>query len=486
MRATLGTVPRRRTELGLLILALAITGCAYALVSLGRTAVLPTNLRPFLLVIAGLLAAAHIATRRLARFADASLLSLAGVLNGIGYVFIVRLKPDLANKQAAWTAIGIGAYVGTLMLVRQARRLEYSRYTFALVGGVLLLMPMIPGVGYERNGSRIWVHVGPITFQPGEVAKLTLAVFFASYLVEKRELLAVAGRRVGGITIPEIRHLGPIVVAWLGSIAIMVAEKDLGSSLMFFALFVTMLWVATGRTFYISLGGLMFFGGATASYHLFEHVKTRVSTWINPWPVANGKGFQLIQSLYAFGSGGISGTGLALGSPTRIPAAYNDFIFAAIGEELGLFGTTAVLALFLLMVGTGLRIALRADVAFDKLLATGLTAIIGVQTFIIVGGVTRLVPLTGVTLPFVSYGGSSLVVNYVLIALLVRISHDTNVRAGVTAPPSFRQRRKTRRADRALAEVGGEWTRMDLSETTSRKASRRARRRQQQRRGGDG
>ena len=251
MRATLGTVARRRTELGLLILAIAITGAAYTLVSLGRTAVLPSNLRPFLLVIGALLAAAHVATRRFARFADASLLSLAGVLNGLGYVFIVRLKPDLANKQAAWTAIGITAYVATLVFIRQARRLEYLRYTFALFGIGLLLLPLVPGIGYERNGSRIWARFGPVTFQPGEVAKLTLAIFFASYLVEKRELLAVAGHRIGGVTLPEIRHLGPIVLAWLGSIAVMVAEKDLGSSLLFFALFVVMLWVATGRTIYV-------------------------------------------------------------------------------------------------------------------------------------------------------------------------------------------------------------------------------------------
>lgn len=446
MSVTVSTVARRRTELGLLLLALLITGSAYALVSLGRTADLPTNLRPFLLVIGGLLGIAHIATRRYARFADASLLALAGVLNGIGYVFIARLKPDLANKQAAWTGIGIGAYVLTLIVVRQARRLEYLRYTFAFGGSVLLLLPLVPGVGYERNGSRIWVHLGPVSFQPGEIAKLTLAVFFASYLVEKRELLAIAGRRVGGITLPELRHLGPIAVAWLGSIMVMVAEKDLGSSLLFFALFVSMLWIATGRATYLSIGAVLFLGGASASYRVFGHVRTRVSTWINPWPTANGKGFQIVQSLYAFGSGGISGTGLALGSPTRIPAAYNDFIFAAIGEELGLFGTTAVLAIFFLMVGTGLRIALRSDTPFDKLLAAGLTTILGVQTFIIVGGVTRIVPLTGVTLPFVSYGGSSLVVNYVLIALLVRISHDTHVHQGVVAPPSRLQRRRDRRA----------------------------------------
>ena len=451
-RLTRLAVPRRRTELGLIILAVALTASAYTLVSLGKTATVPTNIRPFVGVIAALLLSAHIATRRLAKFADATILSIAAVLNGIGYVFIVRLRPDLANKQAAWTAVGIACYIATLLIVREAKRLQYARYTFCFAGIALLMAPLIPGIGYERNGSRIWARVGPITFQPGEVAKLTLALFFASYLVEKRELLAVAGKSVFGIHIPEFRHLGPIVLAWGFSIAVMVAEKDLGSSLLFFTLFVVMLWVATGRTAFVGLGLLLFGGGATGAYHLFGHVRTRVSTWLDPWIDANGTGYQLTQSLFAFGSGGLAGAGLAQGRPTRIPASYNDFILAAIGEELGLFGTTAVVLCFLLLVGAGLRIALRADTAFDKLLAVGLTTILGMQTFIIVGGVTRLVPLTGVTLPFVSYGGSSLVVNYVLLALLARISHDANARLGESAPLTWRQRRAQRKIDASPTE----------------------------------
>ncbi len=462
MKVTIATVARRRTELGLLVMVTALTAGAYTLVSLGKTAQIPLNIRPFVGVIGGLFLAAHIATRRFAKLADATLLPMVGLLNGIGYVFIVRLNPDLASKQAAWTAVGILGYIATIAFIKNIRRLEYLRYTFALIGSLLLLLPLVPGIGYERNGSRIWARFGPITFQPGEVAKITLALFFASYLVERRESLAIAGHRRIGILWPEARHLGPIILAWLASIAVMIAQKDLGSSLLFFALFVVMLWTATGRSIYLSLGTLMFFGGATLAYFNFTHVQTRVETWLNPWPTANGKGFQLIQSLYAFGSGGISGTGLALGSPTRIPAAVNDFIFAAIGEELGLFGTTAVLAVFFLIVGSGLRIALRAEVAFDKLLATGLTAILGFQTFIIIGGVTRMVPLTGVTLPFVSYGGSSLVVNYVIVALLIRISHDSNVRSGGPIPPTRLQKLRTKRADRKDVKVGDDETRIDL------------------------
>ena len=422
------TIKRRRAELGLLVLALALTVSAYVLVSLGRTAKIPTNLRPFLGVIAGLLAVAHIATRRFAKHADAGILPIAGLLNGLGYVMIVRLNPTLANRQAAWTAVGIGAYVLTLVVVRKARQLERFRYTFAFVGMGLLLLPLVPGLGYNINGSRIWAHFGPISFQPGELAKLSLAVFFASYLIEKRELLGVAGRRIAGITFPEFRHAGPLLIAWMVSILVMVAESDLGSSLLFFAFFIAMLWVATQRNSYLLVGGVLFVCGSLASWQLFAHVHNRVRIWIDPWPTATKGGYQIVQSLYAFGSGGRTGTGLALGSPTRIPYAATDFIFAAIGEELGLFGTCAVLALFLVLVGTGLRTALRAstlDRPFDALLAVGLTTILALQTFIIVGGVTRIVPLTGVTLPFVSYGGSSLVVNYMLIALLVRISHDT-------------------------------------------------------------
>ena len=421
------TLPRRRTEAGLLVMAVGITVGAYILVSLGRTATVPGNIRPFVLVIAGLLFSAHMATRMFAKNADAGLLPLAGVLNGIGYVMIVRLNPVLANRQAAWTAVGIVAYIGTLMVVRQANRLERLRYTFALVGLALLLLPLVPGVGLNINGSRIWAHFGPVSFQPGELAKLALAIFFASYLVERRELLAgTTGRVLGRLKLPEIRHVGPIAAAWAVSLVVMVAERDLGSSLLFFTLFLVMLWVATGRGLYVFIGALMFVVGSFSAWRSFDHVQRRVRIWLHPWPEATGAAFQIVQSLYAFGSGGVAGTGLALGSPTRIPYAATDFIFAAIGEELGLAGTCAVLAAFLLMVGAGLRIARQAPRPFDQLLAAGLTTIIGIQTFIIVGGVTRLVPLTGVTLPFVSYGGSSLVINYVLIALLVRISHDSN------------------------------------------------------------
>ena len=424
MAATAAPAGRRTTELGLLVLAVLVTVGAYALASLGKAASLPADIVPFLLVIVALLAAAHVAVRKLAPKADGVLLPMAGLLNGIGYVFIARIDRDLAGLQAVWTAFGVGAFCLTLFLVRRARDLERFRYTFALLGIGLLLLPLAPGIGRSINGSRIWIRLGGASFQPGEVAKLALALFFAGYLVEKRELLQSFTLRLGPVSLPDPKFLGPVLGAWGFSLVVMIFERDLGSSLLFFALFVAMLWVATGRGIYLALGGGLFALGAGLAYNAFDHVQRRVEVWLDPFADASGHGFQIVQALFAFGSGGVAGTGISLGSPNRIPAVTTDFIFAAIGEELGLAGTTAVIVAFLLMVGTGLRIAATARSDFEKLLACGLTVILGTQTFIILGGVTRLVPLTGITLPFVSYGGSSLLANYVLLALLLRISHD--------------------------------------------------------------
>jgi peptidoglycan glycosyltransferase len=413
---------RRNTELGLIVLGGVIIAGLYVLASLGRTASIPADIVPFLVAVVALVVVAHLATRRLAPQADGVLLPIAALLNGVGYVFIARLNGDLAGLQATWTALGVAAYVATLVVVRNPRDLQRYRYTFMLIGVGLLLLPLLPVVGRNINGARIWVSFGPINFQPGEFAKIALAIFFASYLVEKRELLGVAARRVGPLTLPELRHFGPVLLAWGISLLVMVAERDLGSSLLFFTLFLVLLWVATERNSYLAVGGVLFSIGAFFSVHAFHHVHQRIELWANPWRDPNGLGYQVIQATFALAWGGIAGTGPGLGSPDRIPAAETDFIFATIGEELGLLGAAAVILAFLLLVGVGLRIAIRAEHAFEKLLATGLTTILGVQAFIIMGGVVRLVPLTGITLPFVSYGGSSLVANYVLLALLVRLS----------------------------------------------------------------
>jgi cell division protein FtsW (lipid II flippase) len=424
---------RRRTELGLIVLGAIVTGAAYVLASLGQTSTIPANIVPFLGIVLALLVTAHVATRRLAPGADPLLLPLAALLNGIGYVFIARLdeaSPDpdgLAGLQAAWTAIGVGAYIATLVLVRRARDLARYRYTLLLIGVVLLLLPLVPGLGNQIRGAKIWVEIGPIGFQPGEFAKIALALFFAGYLVENREALTLKAM--------DLKYLGPVAIAWLASLVVMTAERDLGSSLLFFGLFIVMLWVASGRLVYLVLGGGLFAAGAFFAWSTFEHVKERVSIWLDPWQDVQGDGFQVVQSWFALAWGGIGGTGLGLGNPDRIPVVETDFIFAAIGEELGLFGTTAIIVAFLLLLGTGLRVAVRTEEPFEKLLAVGLTTLLALQAFIIMAGVTRLLPLTGVTLPFVSYGGSSLVGNYVLLALLVRISDDNARRRGEVRAP---------------------------------------------------
>ena len=422
---------RRNTELGLIVLGTLVTVGAYLLASLARDASIPANIGPFLGIVLGLQLVAHLAIRRLAPDADGTLLPIAGLLNGIGYVFIVRLDEakanpkNLAGLQSVWALVGVSAFILTLLVVRRARDLERYRWTLGLAGIGLLLLPLVPGVGKTINGAKIWVGIGPVSFQPGEFAKILLALFFASYLVEKRELLAVSSRRLGPIPLPDPKHLGPVVLAWAASLVVMISQKDLGSSLLFFALFVAMLWVATERATYLVVGALLFGGGALLAHSHFTHVQDRVAIWVDPWQDPKGDGFQVVESQFAFSAGGITGTGINLGNPTRIPYAETDFIFAAIGEELGLVGATGILIAYLLVIGAGLRIALRTDVPFERLLATGLTVLMGVQSFIIIAGVIRVLPLTGVTLPFVSYGGSSLIANYVLLALLLRISDDT-------------------------------------------------------------
>jgi len=424
---------RRTTELGLGLLAVIIGVAGYLLVELSQKLTLPPDLWVLLAVVIGLFAVAHLAVRAFAPRADATLLPLVALLNGIGFVMISRLDKGLARTQSVWTAVAIAAFVATLVIVRRVRVLEQYRYTFAFLGIAFLLLPLAPGIGREVNGARLWARVGPVTFQPGEIAKVLFVVFFAAYLVEKRELLSSGSRRIGRMMLPDPKHLGPLVLAWAVAILLMTGGKDLGSSLLFFALFTAMLYIATARSAYLVAALVLFVGASVVAYNMFSHVTVRVSTWINPWPTSQGKGYQLVQSLFAFGSGGFAGTGLGLGSPQKIPNASTDFIFSAIGEELGLIGTIAVVIAFLLLVGTGFRIARQTDRPFSKLFAAGLSVILGVQMFVIVGGVSRLIPLTGITLPFISYGGSSLVANWVIIALLLRISDETVAEAEAAA-----------------------------------------------------
>lgn len=413
---------RRAYELFMVVGALALGLAAYALVGLGRQAKVPANIVAVGLLFALLFGAAHTANRMLAPRAHGLLLGLTVLLNTIGYAIVSRLDPKLAANQAVWMVVGVAAYVGTLWLARDYRTLDRFRYTLMFLGLVLLLSPLSP-FGLEINGSRLWLDLGPLSFQPGEMAKVLLIVFFASYLAERAELLATATHRVGPLWLPAFRHFGPVLLAWGASLAVLFFERDLGQSLLLFAIFMAMLWVATGRSAYLIIGILLFAVGAVIGYAVFTHVQVRVQIWRHPFADPKGDGYQLLQSIFALAAGGVGGSGLGRGSPDFIPFAATDFIFSAVGEELGLLGGTALLISYLLLVGSGLRAALRVAEPFGKLLAVGVAFSIGLQAFVVVGGVSRLVPVTGITLPLLSYGGSSLVSTYVMVAMLVAISH---------------------------------------------------------------
>jgi cell division protein FtsW (lipid II flippase) len=421
----------RTVELGLLLLTCLITVSAYGLTSLGRAAALPADIVPFLSVVVVLLLAAHVVVRRLAPRANGLLLPLVALLNGLGYAMIARLDPELADSQSAWTFLGLIGFTVTLVVFRDVRKLAPYRYSLALLGVILLLLPLVPGLGVEINGARIWLRVGPFSIQPGEFAKVVLAAFLAGYLVEKRELLAISTRRLGPLHLPDLKHLGPLVLAWSVALVVMIAERDLGSSLLFFTLFVVMVYMATGRAAYVLTGVGLFGIGSVLAYRMFGHVRNRVEIWIDPFADPKDDGFQIVEAAFALADGGLTGTGLGQGTPGKVPFAVTDMIFAAIGEELGLLGATAILATFLLFVGVGFRVAAEARSPFEKLLAAGLTSLIGFQAFVIIGGVLRVLPLTGVTLPFVSYGGSSLISNYIVLALLIRISDRSHQRPSV-------------------------------------------------------
>ena len=319
-----------------------ITAGAYTLASLGEYAVIPTRIVPFLGVLLGLLLLAHFAVRWLAPGADPTMLPLAAILHGLGYVMITRLDDRSAGLQTTWSIVAIAGFIATLLVIQRAPDLARYRWSFLFAGVGLLLLPMIPGLGFGVGGARIWVSLGPINFQPGEFAKLALAIFFAGYLAENRELIADSNWKVGPFRLPEPRHLLPILLAWGFTVLVMVAQRDLGSSLLFFALFVVMMWVATERAAYLVIGLLMFAVAAYVAWRLFGHVQTRVTIWLDPWSDRLDSGYQIVQALYGLSDGGIAGTGLGLGSPGTVPEAQNDFIFTSIGEEMGLFGGTAV------------------------------------------------------------------------------------------------------------------------------------------------
>ncbi len=431
---TVQTVPprtRRNVELVLLLLAVGITLLAWVNVDLGVNERLPAQL---VTVGGGLLALAvafHLVLRWKASYADPLLLPIATLLNGFGLVMIHRidlsqgrtgLNSDAA-RQLLWTGLSVVIATVVIVVLKDHRMLRRKAFTAMAIGLVLLLLPLLPVLGQTVYGSRIWVRIGPLSFQPGEIAKIALTIFFAGYLVQVRDVLSLAGRKVLGFTFPRGRDLGPILIAWLTSLAVLVFEKDLGSSLLFFGLFVAMLYVATERVGWIAIGLLLFAGGAYLAFRLFGHVQERVALWLDPFSSASlEQSDQLAKGLMGMAAGGLFGTGLGQGRPWMVAFANSDFIFPSFGEELGLFGVCALLVLYALFVERGLRTALGVRDGFGKLLAMGLSFSVALQVFVVIGGVTRVIPLTGLTTPFMSLGGSALLANWTLMALLLRIS----------------------------------------------------------------
>ena len=431
---------RRQTELAMLAFAIGLVLFAYASVGLSMTGRIPAGIVVYGIAFTVLMLLAHLAIRWLAPWADPLMLPLAALLNGLGIVMIYRLQQSGRDGnsgrvistmstsstalQVVWSTVGVAAFIAVLAVIREPRTLQRYTYTFGVIGLVLLAIPALPGIGSEVNGAKVWISVGGFSIQPGEFAKLALAVFFAGYLVAKRDVLSLAGRRVLGIDLPRARDLGPVLIAWGASLLILIFETDIGQSALFFGLFLVMLYIATQRTSWLLIGGGLFVAGAYVASQLFGHVGERFTIWLHPFAAQNvyGISYQLVQGLYGMGFGGVLGTGLGNGQPYWTPLVQSDFIITAFGEELGLTGLMAILLIYGLIVQRGMRAAVAVRDPFSKLRAGGRAFVLALQVFVIVGGVTRLIPLTGITTPFLSQGGSSLVASWMLIALLMRIS----------------------------------------------------------------
>jgi len=434
---------RRNAELALLAFAMVVVAAYLGTIELTMFDTITGDFWTPVAILSVLFLGLHLVVRFAAPYADPVLIPAVALLNGVGVGFLRRLDMEEAAEQAdfsvfagtggrqlLWTLISVVLAAVVLLVIRDHRVISRYAYTLGLTGIILVLLPaLLPSSISEINGAKLWIRVGGISIQPGEFAKLALLTFFAYYLVRKREVLSLASRRVLGIDFPRGRDLGPVLAVWAVSLLVLVFEKDLGTSLLYFGMFVVTLYIATERVSWLLIGLLLFFGGAYTAYLLgasiqgpFANFYHRVDIWLDPFADPYADGYQLVQSLLGLGSGGLFGAGPGGGQPFKIPEVHNDFVFAGIGEEIGLFGLSALLIVYLLIVERGLRAGLAVRDSFGKLLAGGLAFTLALQVFVIIGGISRLIPLTGQTTPFLSAGGSSLMANWMLIALLLRVS----------------------------------------------------------------
>jgi cell division protein FtsW (lipid II flippase) len=418
---------RRGGELRLLVWVAAIALTGFVAVAAAETTTFDRSQAfiPIVFILVVVLLHAFLAAHGLR--GDQLLMPMAACLTAIGLVLVQRLASNLLVNQLQWTLIAAGAFIATILVPRDLTALARYKWTWALLGVALLISPLLPVIGREVNGARIWIGIGRVTFEPWEAVKILMVVFFAGYLEEYREVIANT-RRFGPLPIPPLPYLVPILAMWAFAMLVVVFEKDLGAALLFLGIFLAMLYLATGEAFYTLIGFVLLLVGGFAVYQAFGHVQVRVDTWLRPFSedLRFGAGYQIVQGLFALANGGLFGAGLGNGMPDRIPVVWSDFVFNAFAEETGLAGALALLAMYLLFVYRGMLIALRAPTPFLQLLAAGLSFIVAFQTLVIVGGNARLIPLTGVTLPFVAYGGSSLVTNWMLVGLLLRVSDLTS------------------------------------------------------------
>ncbi|QWW19616.1 FtsW/RodA/SpoVE family cell cycle protein [Schaalia sp. 19OD2882] len=428
--------PHRVLEIVLMLVALAAGVGGYVLSSLNRTGELPVNLGQHVAILVAVAVVAEVGIHFLAPYADPVILPVAVALTGLGLAMIYRLDlsyaiidPDqvVGLRQLVFVGLSIALAAVVLVLLRDHRLLRRYTYTFGAFSLILLLLPMIPFLGRQANGAQVWIRLGPLSLQPGELVKITLALFFAGYLVANRDNLAIGGPKILGLRLPRLRDLGPIMVVWMVGIAILVLQRDLGTSLLLFGLFVATLYVATNRVSWLVIGFLLFVPAVLVAIQLFSHVRHRFDVWLNPldpkiYELEFGSSFQLVQSFFGQASGGLLGAGWGRGYPQLVPLANSDFILSSLAEELGFVGMAAVLLLYLILIERGMRAAIGVHDGFGKLLATGLSFSLALQLFVVLGGVTGLIPLTGLTAPFLAAGGSSMVSSWLTVALLLRVS----------------------------------------------------------------